>query len=201
MLPSELPPAPARGCYDRRSSPEERLQAQRERLLRGAARAFVEKQPNVSRIAELARVSRASFYEFFDDFEHALTAVRTVEIEAVERALEQALARERAPVAALRALAADFVGAVRAWPDAALVALASAGEEASPLGRSFARALTRWLESTRGAGLVTHTGDSTRLLLATGAAEAIARRVALRARKPNDDDARQFADALLRLLR
>src|SRR5688572_29310230 len=117
--------APARGRYDRRSTPEERLRAQRERLLRAVARAFVEKRPNVSRVAELARVGRASFYEFFDDFEHALAVVRGSAIDSVERALERALLRERAPVAALRALATDFLSALVAWPDAALVALAS----------------------------------------------------------------------------
>jgi AcrR family transcriptional regulator len=196
--------APGRGRYDRRTTPEERLRAQRERLLRAVARAFVEKQANVSRVTELARVGRASFYEFFDDFEHALSAVRSVALDSVERALEQALIRERAPVAALRALASDFLSAVSAWPDAALVALGSAVEEASPMGRCFSSALSHWLETTRRSGLVPPARDDTRLLLATGAAEAMARRAALespRGERKGNDDAQQLADALLRLLR
>lgn len=196
--------APGRGRYDRRTTPEERMRAQRERLLRAVARAFLEKQGNVGRVTELARVGRASFYELFDDFEHAVSAVRALAIESVERAMERALARERAPVAALRALAGDFLAEVLERPDAALVALASAGEETSPLGRSFANALSRWLESSRRSGLVPHTRDDTRLLLATGAAEALGRRIALagpRGDRRFEDDAQQLADAVLRLLR
>jgi hypothetical protein len=202
-LADSLLPAPSRGRYDRQSTPEERLRAQRERLLRAVARAFVENRANVSRVAELSRVGRASFYEFFDDFGHALSAVRSTMVESVEQALEHALTHERAPVAALRALSTDFLNTLAAWPDAALVALASAGDEASPLGRSFARALVRWLESTHSAGLVTRYADDTRVLLATGAAEAIGRRRALRAAQSPErpSDAQQLADALLRLLR
>ncbi len=196
--------APARGRYDRRSTPEERLRAQRWRLMHAVALAFVEREPSVSRVAALARVGRASFYEFFDDFEHALAIVRSLSIDALDRALDAALIRERAPVAALRSLTQAFLESLQRWPEAALVALASDGEETSPLGRCFERALRRWSASSQSAGLITPQGDSERLLLATGAAEAFARRVALRAaaRAPEVVDAgKQLADALLRVLR
>jgi hypothetical protein len=155
-------------------------------------------------VAALSRVGRASFYEFFDDFEHALSAVKVTATDGMQRALRAALERERAPVAALRALATEFLGTLHAWPEAAFVALASNVSETSALGRCFAQALERWLESTRGAGLVTHLGDTTRVLLATGAAEAIARRAAIAAATRSArrvEDAQKLADALLRLLR
>ena len=196
--------APGRGRYDRRSTPEERLRAQRGRLMHAVARAFVEREPSVSRVAALSRVGRASFYEFFDDFEHALGMVRSAAIDALERELDVALSRERAPVGALRSLAEGLVEGLQRWPEASLVALASDGEETSPLGRSFERALRRWVVSSQSAGLITPTGDSERLLLAAGAAEAFARRVALRAATgaPSVVDAgKQLSDALLRLLR
>src|SRR5688500_6523401 len=106
--------APPRGRYDRRSTPEQRACAQRERLLRAAALAFVEGQPNVSRAAALARAGRSSFYEFFDDFEHALDVVRASTLKTVGRALNDALQAERAPIAALRALAAALAKIGRA---------------------------------------------------------------------------------------
>lgn len=196
--------APPRGRYDRRSTPEERLRAQRWRLMQAVARAFVEREPSVSRVAAISRVGRASFYEFFDDFEHALAIVRSLSIDGLDRTLEAALTRERAPVAALRAITQAFLEALQRWPEAALVALASDGEETSPLGRSFERALRRWSESSQSAGLITLTGDPVRLLLATGAAEAFARRVAIRAaaHAPALTDAgKVLSDALLRLLR
>jgi hypothetical protein len=172
--------------------------------MRAVARAFLEKQPNVSHVAVLSRVGRASFYEFFDDFEHALAAVKSLATDGMRRALQTALERERAPVAALRALASEFLGALHSWPEAAFVALSSNGSETSALGRCFAHALERWLESSRSAGLVTHLSDTTRVLLATGAAEAVARRAALAAvnrTARRSEDERQLADALLRLLR
>src|SRR5215471_6268978 len=101
--------APPRGRYDRRSTPEERLRAQRWRLMRAVARAFVEREPSVSRVAALSRVGRASFYEFFDDFEHALALVRSLSVDGLDRALDAALMRERAPVAALRSLTREFL--------------------------------------------------------------------------------------------
>jgi hypothetical protein len=196
--------APSRGRYDRRSTPEERLRAQRWRLMQAVARAFVEREPTVSRVAALSRVGRASFYEFFDDFEHALGIVRALSIDGLERALEASLTRERAPMAALRSLTQEFLESLHGWPEGSLVALASDGEETSPLGRSFERALRRWSVASQSAGLITPWGDSERLLLATGAAEAFARRVANRAadRGPAIPDAgTQLSDALLRLLR
>jgi AcrR family transcriptional regulator len=196
--------APARGRYDRRKTPEERLRAQRWRLMQAVARAFVEREPSVSHVAALSRVGRASFYEFFDDFEHALGIVRALSIESLDRALDAALTRERAPVAALRSLTQELLESLQRWPEASLVALASDGEEISPLGRSIERALRRWFVASQSAGLITLRSDSERLLLATGAAEAFARRVAIRAaaRAPAVLDAvTQLSDALLRLLR
>jgi hypothetical protein len=196
--------APARGRYDRRSSPEERLRAQRWRLMQAVARAFVEREPSVSRVAALSRVGRASFYEFFDDFEHALGMVRALSIDSLDRSLDATLTRERAPVAALRSLTQEFLESLQRWPEGSLVALASDGEETSPLGRSIERALRRWYVASQSAGFITPKSDSERLLLATGAAEAFARRVAIRAaaRAPAVLDAvPQLSDALLRLLR
>ena len=196
--------APPRGRYDRRSTPEQRVCAQRERLLRAAALAFVEGQPNVSRAAALARAGRSSFYEFFDDFEHALDVVRASTLKTVGRALNDALQAERAPIAALRALAAALASAVQSCAEGALVALASTGTETSALGSCFGRVLARWLAAPDSAALLTRGSDSTRLLLATGAAEAFARRVALAelAGAPAPSDAgRELADALLRLFR
>jgi hypothetical protein len=196
--------APARGRYDRRSTPEERLRAQRWRLMQAVARAFVEREPSVSRVAALSRVGRASFYEFFDDFEHALGIVRALSVDSLDRMLDATLTRERAPVAALRSLTQEFLESLQRWPEGSLVALASDGEETSPLGRSIERALRRWCVASQSAGLFTPRSDSERLLLATGAAEAFARRVAIRAaaRAPVVlDAATQLSDALLRLLR
>jgi AcrR family transcriptional regulator len=196
--------APGRGRYDRRSTPEERLRAQRWRIMQAVAKAFVERESSVSRVAALSRVGRASFYEFFDDFEHALGIVRSLAIDALERALDSALTRERAPVAALRSLTQEFLDSLQRWPEASLVALASDGGETSPLARSFERALRRWFVAGQSAGLITPTSDSERLLFASGAAEAFARRVAIRAAAgaPAVLDAdTQLADALLRLLR
>lgn len=194
--------APPRGQYDRRSTPEQRLRAQRARFLKAAALAFVEGQPNVSRAAALARAGRASFYEFFDDFEHALEIVRTSTLIMVERALNDALLTERAPIAALRALAAALANAVRSSAEAALVTLATTGTETSALGSCFGRVLTRWLAAPDSAALLTRGSDSTRLLLATGAVEAFARRIAL-AELAGDSSPpdRELADALLRLFR
>jgi hypothetical protein len=195
--------APPRGRYDRRSTPEQRLRAQRERLLRAVALAFVEGQPNVSRAAGLARAGRSSFYEFFDDFEHALDAVRTSTLKTIERSLHDALNSERAPPAALHALAMALANAVRSFAGAALVTLATTGTESSALGECFGRVLTRWLAAPASSALLTLGSDSTRVLLATGAAEAFARRIAL-AELSGDPAActgHDLADALLRLLR
>jgi len=172
--------------------------------MHAVARAFVERDPSVRRVALLSRVGRASFYEFFDDFEHALGVVRSLTTDGLDRALDAALSRERAPVAALRALSRELLESLERWPEASLVALASDGSETSPLGRSFERALRRWSSESRSSGLITLQGESERLLLATGAAEAFARRAALRARArmPAAFDAgKQLSDALLRLLR
>ena len=180
------------------------MQAQRERLLRAVAAAAVEGEPNVSRVAALARAGRASFYEFFDDFEHALATVRATAITSLERALNGALERERAPYAALRALAAELLATIRASPEASLCALAPGAGNASALGACFARALEGWLSASSGAGFITPRSDERRLLLATGAAEAFARRTALTqlSRGSTDtDDGRVLADALMRLLR
>ncbi len=172
--------------------------------MHAVALAFVEREPSVSRVAALSRVGRASFYEFFDDFEHALGIVRSLSIDGLDRALDAALTRERAPVAALRSLTQEFLESLQRWPEASLVALASDGEETSPLGRSFERALRRWFGASQSAGLITPGSDPDRLLLATGAAEAFARRVAIRAAAGAPavlDAGKQLSDALLRLLR
>jgi hypothetical protein len=158
----------------------------------------------VSRAAALARAGRASFYEFFDDFEHALDVVRASTLKTVERALNDALAAEREPIAALHALAAAFANAVRASAEGALVTLASTGTETSALGSCFGRSLTAWIVAPDSAALITPRSDSTRLLLATGAAEAFARRVALAelAGGPAPSAAgHELAGALLQLFR
>jgi hypothetical protein len=205
--------APPRGRYDRQSTPQQRVRAQRERLLRAAAAAFVQGQPNVSRAAALARAGRSSFYEFFDDFEHALEVVRTSTLSTVERALNDALDSEHTPTAALHALAAALANVVRSSAEAALVTLASAGTETSPLGDCFRRVLGRWLSAPGASATLTLGSDSTRLLLATGAAEAFARRIALaelsddaahagyRPERPASGAGHELAAALLRLFR
>jgi AcrR family transcriptional regulator len=198
--------APPRGRYDRRSTPEERLRAQRERLLRAVALAFVEGEPSVSRVAALARVGRGSFYEFFDDFEHALRAVKTNTSSSIDKALLSALASAGEPGAALRAMVSDYVDAVRRAPEATLVALAiTEGAVLSPLGGGVARVLHGWLASMgRVDPTITHESDSRRVTFAAAAAEVCARQVAmneLSRTPPQRSDGPALADALLRLLR
>jgi AcrR family transcriptional regulator len=205
-MPDEQLLAPPRGRYDRRSTPEERLRAQRERLLRAVARAFVEGDPSVSRVAALARVGRGSFYEFFDDFEHALRTVKTNTSSSIEKALLSALASAGEPHAALRAVVSEYVDAVRRAPEATLAALAIAeGAVLSQLGDGVARVLRRWLASVgRVDPTITPESDSRRVTFAAAAAEVCARQLAvgeLSRTPPQPVDGRALADALLRLLR
>lgn len=195
--------APPRGRYDRRTSPTERVQAQRERLLLATARAFVLGRPTVSAVAELARVGRGSFYEFFDDFEHAVSVVRSTVTKAVEHELSAVLARAQPPLVAPQTLFVALAAALRRNPEASLVALATVGGAPSALGNCFGRTFEQWLRGSAGHRSITPESDSWCVLLAVGATEAFARCIASEAvsgNRSSSDELAELAGALLQLM-
>lgn len=173
----------------------------RDRLLLAVARAACDGQPTVEHAVKLAGSGRASFYEFFDGFAHALDCVTARVARETERSLEAALENRSAESTELEPFALALITSLQGWPEGSLIALASSDGELSPLGSCLREALAR-SNSERLAPITL--GSDFRLLLAAGAAEAFARRIA-RALRGGEaiapESGSQLARALAALLR
>lgn len=140
--------APGRGKYDRRASREDRVSAQRERLLHSTALAALAGSPTVSRVMSIAGVGRATFYEYFDDAEHALSQVTEHVNASFRRALDrQHQARESRVQISIEQLFATWFECAEALPLFWKCALANSSLPLSPPARILQSAALMCLRS------------------------------------------------------
>jgi AcrR family transcriptional regulator len=114
-------------------APELVIDHQRQRLLAGAAAAFVEEgyaSLSVASVTSRARVSRATFYKLFDDKLDCVLATHTIAFQRLERNLrDSCMARPSWPEAVVAAIRASLDFAAASPAEAGLLAFAPIAAE------------------------------------------------------------------------
>jgi AcrR family transcriptional regulator len=136
--------APPRGRYDRSVAREERVAAQRERLLNAVAQANAMGTCTVARVLEIAGVGRATFYEYFDDAEHALAQVVEQVTASARRAVK---AQHSESPNSIESLFEAWLIAMQDLRWSAIAALRARGDSLSSPGRELRDALVDVLAS------------------------------------------------------
>ena len=199
-----MDPAPARGCYDRRLTPQERALEQRARLIDATAQVLVTGTPSVHAISAISQTGRNTFYAHFRDVAQAVDAVVQSVVERLHAEAERSLEDAVTPLETIR-------GVVSAWLDALAADLvvargafvAASGERRgglSRVGTQLRNHLRRAAAEARRHGALSTPADELRLLAAAAACEAL---LAWYVDHPDSrEDVRELgADLLIRALR